>query len=351
MSDRQQTRSDRLLHVVAAHDSILIVMHDNPDPDAIATGWCVKWLIHEKLGISARLVAGGAIVRAENRHMLKLLRPPVELVDDLDITGDTAAILVDCGYGAGNHLLAKERIQPVAVLDHHPPTGPRRRLPFRDVRTHVAASATIAASYLREQHVEPESRLATALLLAIRTETRGGELHYSRLDRSILTWLTERANPAHVAEIENAPLPLTYFSDLNQALGAAELYGDTAFCMLPAAAGSELVGEMADLLIRCEAIQRVLCAAFIEDECFVSVRTKQHGENAAELLRTALRGLGHGGGHLHRAGGKIHHTDKGTTSAGQLRSRLHAQWVNACGIEMWRSSPLIPPHKSHKQSM
>ena len=129
MSAARKTRSDRLLRVITVHDSTLIVMHDNPDP--IAAGLCIKWLIREKLDISARLVACGAVIRAENRQMLKLLRPPIELVDDLDITGDTVAILVDCGDGADNHLLAKERIQPVAFWDHHPPTGRRRSLPFQ----------------------------------------------------------------------------------------------------------------------------------------------------------------------------------------------------------------------------
>ena len=206
MGKSRRLRSDRFLEVVGPYDRLLVVMHDNPDPDAIATGWAVRSLLRLKLNRSPRLVAGGAVVRAENRHMLKLLEPPLEFVNDIDVSAETGAILVDCGYGAENHLLAKEHIRPIAVVDHHLPTGPRYRLPFSDIRTNVAASATIATSYLREQGLEPEAKLATALLLAIRTETRGGEWGYSRLDRSVLPWLTERANPSQLAEIESAPL-------------------------------------------------------------------------------------------------------------------------------------------------
>ena len=89
-----------------------------------------------------------------------------------------------------------------------------RSLHFRDVRPRAAASASIAASYLAEQGLEPGPKLATALLFAIRTETRGGETYHSRLDRSVLLWLTERADPSLLAEIEQRPSRLEYYGDL-----------------------------------------------------------------------------------------------------------------------------------------
>ena len=91
--------------------------------------------------------------------------------------------------------------------------------------------------------LEPETRLATALLLAIRTETRGGEWGYSRLDRAVLPWLTERADPSQLAEIESAPLSVGYFTDLTLALAATEVVADTAFCLLPSAEGVEHMGQ------------------------------------------------------------------------------------------------------------
>ena len=57
------SKSDELLQTLRGYDRILVVMHDNPDPDAIASGWGVEVLIQEKLGIPVRLVGGGAIVR------------------------------------------------------------------------------------------------------------------------------------------------------------------------------------------------------------------------------------------------------------------------------------------------
>ncbi len=44
------SKSDELLQVLRSYDRVLVVMHDNPDPDAIASGWGVQVLIEEKLG-------------------------------------------------------------------------------------------------------------------------------------------------------------------------------------------------------------------------------------------------------------------------------------------------------------
>lgn len=338
----RKSRSGRLLDVIAPYDQVIVVTHDNPDPDAIAAGWAVLYLVERKLGKAGRLVGGGAIVRAENRHMVKLLRPPVELVRQVVCPENTAVILVDCAWGSENHLFTDHQIQPVAVLDHHRPLPHhRRRLPFQDVRHQVAASATIAACYLREQEVLPTSDLATALLYAVRTETRGSETYHSRLDRSIVLWLSERADFTRLAEIENAPLTQEYFSDLVLALQSTLVYRDTALCLLPRASGPEIVGEVADLLIRCEAIKRVLCGAVVQEDLVLSVRTAQDGEDATKLLHRTLEGIGKGGGHLHRAGGKIPGRGLGRDLSEVLRTELPERWLAASGATGTQGAYLI----------
>ena len=76
--------------------------------------------------------------------------------------------------------------------------------------------------------------------------------------------------------------------------------GDTSLCLLPKASGPETVGEVADLLIRCEGVSRVLCAGAIDDDLYVSVRTRRDDERAVDLLQKTLDGIGGGGGHTHQ---------------------------------------------------
>ena len=51
---------------------ILIVCHDNPDPDSIAAAVALRHLILMKTGQDAVLSYGGVIGRSENRQMVEL---------------------------------------------------------------------------------------------------------------------------------------------------------------------------------------------------------------------------------------------------------------------------------------
>jgi nanoRNase/pAp phosphatase (c-di-AMP/oligoRNAs hydrolase) len=342
MSAPRIPASERFLKAIGPYDQVFVVAHDNPDPDAVASGWALAWLVQERLGKRARLLGGGDIVRAENRHMVKLLEPPIELVGELECPPDTAVVLVDCQSGNQNHVFCQGPVEPLAVVDHHPSRAGRPRPAFRDVRPKVAATASIAASYLREQKLEPGRKLATALLFAIRTETRGCETHYSRLDRAVLTWLTERADPSLLAEIESAPLTREYYGDLILALQNTFLYDDVALCLLPRASGPEIVGEVADLLIRSESTWRVFCGAVVHDDLILSVRTERDDDDAAELVRKTLDGIGQGGGHLHRAGGRISGTGPGPKITEDLQEQLRNRWLDACGVQNRRGVRLVP---------
>lgn len=337
-----EPHSGNLLEVLSEYAEVVVVMHDNPDPDAIATGWGIEVLVRELLRKPVRVVAGGAIVRAENRHMVELLKPPIQLVNSVSVGAETAVILVDCGPEATNHLLTTQKMKPTAVIDHHTTETPRIWLKYADIRPDVAACATIAADYLREQQLEPGPELATAMLYAIRTETCGYETHYSQLDKSILPWLTESGEPALLADIENAPLKTDYFGDLLLALQSTFRYDDVGLCFLPRAAGVEIVGEVADMLIRCEDIRRVLCAAVVGDDLLFSARTETGYGNAASLLWTTLDGLGNAGGHPHRAGGKIPDIVKGSRLTDSLHDELRNRWLGACNVTRKRGTRLIP---------
>ncbi len=343
MSERSRKKSERLLRVLADFDRVVIVAHDNPDPDAIAAGWALWRLLEVRQNRRPRLVAGGAIVRAENREMVRRLRPPLELVGQIRLRKNTAAVLVDCSPEATHHLLNGKSAEVVGIVDHHH-SNRKWKVRFVDVRQSVAASSSIAADYLREQGIEPDEALATALVYGIRAETRGSETHHSRLDRSVLAWLSRYANPTWLAEIENAPLSREYYVDLVAAIERTFLYDDVAMCVLPRAQGAETVGELADLLIRCQGITRVLCVAAIDGEVLLSARTERDGDNATDLLVRAVADIGHAGGHNHRAGGKLATKVDGRVPR-SLEEELRQRWLAACGVQAHRGVRLVPPRE------
>lgn len=344
-SPRRVRRSDRLLALLSGYEQLVVVTHDTPDPDSIASGWVVWLLIQQCLGRTARFVGRGAILRAENRHMMELLRPPLEMVHDLELSPQVGTVLVDCHPQSSNHPLDEKHPAPIAVIDHHASPGRHRRLPFEDIRCRALASGSIVTSYLREQQVEPGAALATALLYGIRTESRSAETPYSPLDRSATLWLSKRADFSMLSEIEDAPLEPAYFGDLVLALQSTLIYGQTGFCLLPRANNPEIVGEVADLLIRCQEIRRVLCGAVSGENLCISVRTVDPRESATELVRTTLAGMGHGGGHQHRAGGRIPGVATNPYRLKRLHAELRARWLAACGAEDQPPRRLIAKHE------
>jgi nanoRNase/pAp phosphatase (c-di-AMP/oligoRNAs hydrolase) len=341
-NQEKEKASDRFLAALGDFDEVLMVTHDTPDPDAIATGWALLELVREKLGKQTRLVAGGAILRAENLYLVESLEPPIELVDSLQLSGNTGVVLVDCNLGANNHLLEGGSIQPTAVIDHHECSEEDRALSHYDVRSNLGASATIATLYLYEQNIEPNARLATALVYALQTDTHSAEATIADNDKWAYSWLISKADLQQLRDIENAPLERDWYADLFLAMENTFVYEDAAICFLPQADSPEIVGEVADLLIRCEEVNKVLCGAAIEKAVLVSIRTTSKGGDASNLLQKTLGEMGHGGGHRHRAGGKVYTARKNGRVSNDLQTELRNRWLNACNVNEQRGMRLVP---------
>jgi hypothetical protein len=149
------------------------------------------------------------------------------------------------------------------------------------------------------------------------------------------------ADYSKLADIEDAPLSREYYSDLLLAMKNTFVYDDAALCFLPRAASPEIVGEVADLLIRCRDINRVMCAAALGGDVLFSVRTTEAGGDATELMRKAINGVGYGGGHRRRAGGKLLAAPRTDRITEELQAELRTRWLRACGIDSQRGTRLV----------
>ncbi len=364
-SRKRTARHDRLLRSLADAARVAVITHDNPDPDAIASSWGLVVLIERVLRIPATAVAGGGIIRAENRAMVELLRPPIELVDEFVAEEGTAIVVVDTQFPG---LLDCEGAcrSCAAVVDHHAHeatgsggpkssgaskgsngaqgkaangNGRRLRFAYRDIRPRVVASSSMVAGYLKALEIEPDRPLATALLYGIHTDATGWDVKFSRTDRAAIAWLSQFSDPELRGQIERAPIPRSYFESVILALQNTFTYEDAAICFLPSCQSIEVVGEVADQLLRCEGIERVLCGAVRDGRMVFSARTGAAGGNAAHLLERTLRRQGSCGGHIHRAGGFL--ILKGAGSQQDVESRLRSRWLVACGIAQQRGTRLV----------
>ena len=150
--------------------NIVIQCHDNPDADALASGYALKWYL-EKKGIDARFIYGGKFpVQKSNLVLMKdMLDIPAEYVTELD--KPELLVTVDCQYGESNvtHFDADN----IAVIDHHQVSG---QLPeLSEVRSTYGSCATVLYELIKNEGIDvnEDEKIATALYYGLMTDTNG----------------------------------------------------------------------------------------------------------------------------------------------------------------------------------
>jgi nanoRNase/pAp phosphatase (c-di-AMP/oligoRNAs hydrolase) len=149
------------LRAIAQNKKVLILAHNNPDPDAISAGWALGYLLRRKFKANCQLAYGGLIARAENRAMVRLLNIDIKPLDSLNIRYFEVFALVDTQPRAGNNSLPP-RIKPSIVIDHHGARKFSQGVEFADIRLHYGSSATIVTEYLLQAGLPIPKTMANA---------------------------------------------------------------------------------------------------------------------------------------------------------------------------------------------
>jgi nanoRNase/pAp phosphatase (c-di-AMP/oligoRNAs hydrolase) len=294
------------LRAAAGRGPVLILTHDTPDPDALASGMALARLLREAWGIPSRLVYSGLIARAENLAMLRHLTPAWEHADELTgLEQYSAVALVDTQPTAGNNRLPPGSVPGIVIDHHHPIREALGAVACADVRPEVAATVTLVYQYLQAAGVVPDPPLATAMFYGLHADTRGLSRGASPLDEAVYVELLGRLDRALLIRVEQAGLPQVYFSALCRGLHAARIYGRSVVADLGQMHRPDLMAEMADLLIRLEGARAALCLGRYEDALYLSLRTVPLGRDAGLLIQEIVLPFGAGGGHGLIAGGKI----------------------------------------------
>lgn len=303
-SSQRTAKTAKLLETIGGARKVVILTHDNPDPDSLASAAALRTLIQQKLkGRSVVIGAGGIVARAENRALLSHLDVSLEPAKQC-LTGFKGPILlVDTQPARKNNSLPPGVI-PAAVIDHHPDWGTNEGVPFVDLREGYGATSTILTEYLQEAEVTIEPRVATALFYGISSETRQLGRETKPGDIVASQFLYPYVNKRILSEIENPPLQRAYFSLIGRAIRGAMLHGDVLVARLESVPYPDAVAELADFFIRLDEAAWAVCLAPYRGCVYVSVRTKLPDASAGLLLASILP-PGGAGGHGMIAGGRI----------------------------------------------
>jgi nanoRNase/pAp phosphatase (c-di-AMP/oligoRNAs hydrolase) len=291
------------LRGIAGKGPVLILTHDNPDPDALASAWALHAILARGRRRKVDVAYGGLIGRPANRAMVSILRFPLVSIDRLELSRYDRFALVDSQPETGNNSLPAERV-PDVVIDHHPLREETRGARYFDVRPRYGATATLLTEYLEAARARIDRRLATALFFALKSETLDLARQTSARDLALYTRLFQIVDRQALLRIEQAPFSRNYLDWLQTAIGATEIDGVVALANLGALDYPDRVAEFADIAIRLEGLEWALVVGRFEGALHLSVRTTR-GVGAGRVIRKIVGTLGKAGGHGTMAGGKV----------------------------------------------
>ncbi len=330
-------RLEALLAAVGSATELLIMPHNDPDPDAIAAAVALRYLLEEQAGLECHIVYRGIVGRAENKALLDYLGSPLSRLRFAEPCPPLPIALIDTQPGAGNNSLALGCDLRI-VLDHHPLRQETSRVPFGDVRTGIGSVSTMLLGYLHAANLTPPAWLATALFYGIKTDTMGLSRGTCQDDVDAYFFLQPLVEIEALVRIERAQVPPQYFRSLVAALQAARIYDNLLLSYVGRLVYPGLAAEMADLMLRLEKIDWVVCYGAYEEELVLSVRTTQNRQ-ADKLVQQIVGELGTAGGHGALAGGQIPFIDQ---DPDDLARHLHRHILTCLGyVEEMEGQPLV----------
>ena len=341
-NERTCKRLAKLTEILKGKTTLLIVMQDYPDPDAIASAVALRELANTLAGTQCSLAHGGVVGRAENCAMVRYLGLNLRPIEELDPSRFEAVAMVDTQPGTGNNSLSED--VPAIVIDHHPIRAVTRKAAFTDIRSRYGATSTILYEYLACAGITPGVPLATALLYGIRSDTQDLGRESTQADVDAYLALYPIANKRMLGKIVNGRVPRTYFRLLGEGIMNARIFGSCIVSGLGDIESADMLGEVADLLLRHEESKWALCYGFCRGKLWLSLRTTELDMNAGRIMRRVVGKKGSGGGHNASAGGQIPLKNDTWIEKTKVESAAVQRFLRAVGEGGHRGQRLVPRH-------
>jgi len=287
------------LKELCKYENIVIQCHDNPDADAIASGYAL-WTYFMSQGKETKFVYGGrfAIQKSNLVLMVDTLKIPISYVKELD--KPNLLITVDCQYGESNVTMFEA--DEIAVIDHHQVS---RKLPaISEVRSNYGACSTIMWELLSKEGIDVDSNenLSTALYYGLMTDTNGfAEIHHPA-DKDLRDMA--KYKPSYITLYRNSNISMGELKIAGDALNQAHFYDEHRYALVETKpCDPNILGVISDMVLEVDSIDTCLVYCIMEFGIKISVRSCVTTIQASELAGFIAEGFGGGGGHLIKAGG------------------------------------------------
>lgn len=163
----ETTSKAAIASLLKAADRIAIIIHQNPDGDALG---CALALKEALLGKTVTVVCASPLP-----PIFQTIVSADFLTDRLPAELD-AIVVLDCPElhrtGFRRQLMSRAKTLPLILIDHHP-LGDLAKLTTHCLTRPAAATAELVSDLLDQMRVVVSPEIATALLLGLYTDTNG----------------------------------------------------------------------------------------------------------------------------------------------------------------------------------
>jgi len=328
-----------------------IFSHDNPDPDAIASGVGLRELARA-VGVEATVCYFGEISHQENRAFVNLLDLELNHHEAAGFDAETydAYALVDhTRPGVNDQLPADLPIE--IVIDHHPEREPVE-VRFEDRRPELGATSTMIADYYRWLGMDPTETVATALLYGIRVDTRNFGRELTEPDMQAAGYLLERADTDLLEQVESPSMTADTFDTIARAITRRVRADSVVASCVRSIHDRDALAQAADELLELDDTATAMVFGFIDGTIYVSARSQGAEVDIGEVLRQAFGQIGSAGGHADMAGAQLPMGILGEVEAGEAAAEVEAtleetlidRFFEVLGVEADDPAALDPPH-------
>jgi nanoRNase/pAp phosphatase (c-di-AMP/oligoRNAs hydrolase) len=272
-------------------DRVLILMHNDPDPDAMASGLALRNVLR-RTKATAILGTLQGVTRPENLRMANLLDIQVEAITPASLGEFERIAVVDVQPHYFGELLDRVDL----VIDHHPPQ-PGYSAVFKDIRADYGSTSTILTEHLRAVDVNISERTATALLYAIKSDTLFFNRQANRVDLEAFSFLYPLADATLIRKMEGAEITFERLEHVVKAVESGCRDEQVYAAFLGQTPREDLIAYVADFFLQLEDVKWTLIAGIVNEMLVMSVRNLGYSRNAGEFVRKWFADLGSAGGH------------------------------------------------------
>jgi nanoRNase/pAp phosphatase (c-di-AMP/oligoRNAs hydrolase) len=272
-------------------DKVLILLHNDPDPDAMASGLALRSLLR-RTKATAIIGAIQGVTRPENLRMANLLDIHVETVtaDDFPSFNRIAMVDVQPHYFTG----LIDRVD--LVIDHHPEQTGYSAI-FKDIRSDYGSTCTILTEHLRAVDANISERTATAMLYAIKSDTLFFNRQANRVDLEAFSFLYPLSDATLIRKMEGAEITMERLAYVLKASEAGRLEEQVFCAYLGEVPREDFIPYVADFYLQLEDVKWTIVAGVVNGSFVASVRNIGYTRNAGEFVRKLYADIGSAGGH------------------------------------------------------